>query len=441
MPKKISIPSKGIPKDELLSRMELMRNKDADWRSGKTWSLVYYAGEEHTGFLKKAHNMFFSENGLSPMAFPSLKTFENEVIAMTARMLGGDEEVSGTMTSGGTESILMAMKAYRQWARATVPSVKEPEILLPVTAHPAFEKAAHYFDLKTVRAPVGNDFKADVRAAKELITDNTIVIVGSAPAYPHGVIDPIPELAAIAEEHKIGFHVDSCLGGFMLPWLKKLGYPVTPFDFSVPGVTSISADIHKYGYAAKGASVVLYRSKELRRRQFFVYSDWPGGIYASPSMTGTRAGGSIAAAWAALNAIGEEGYMRIAESAMKTAKAIMEGIGGIKGLYVLGKPDMSVFAFASDTLDIFALGDAMDRRGWHLDRQQFPSSLHMMITAAHEKVAEPFISDLGESVEEVIANPKASAEGTAAMYGMAASLPDRKAVNGFVLDFMDEIFV
>lgn len=435
-----SIPQKGIPKDELLSRMEAMRENDADWRSGKTWSLVYYAGEEHTDLLKKAHNMFFSENALSPLAFPSLKTFENEVIAMTKKMLGGDENVLGTMTSGGTESILMAMKTYRQWARAERPSVKEPEILLPVTAHPAFEKAAHYFDLKTIHVPVGNDFKADVNASRKLISDNTIVMVGSAPAYPHGSIDPIPELAAIANEKNIGFHVDSCLGGFMLPWLKKLGYPLTPFDFSVPGVTSISADIHKYGYAAKGASVVLYRSKELRRHQFFVYSDWPGGIYASPSMTGTRAGGAIAAAWAAINSIGEEGYMRLAASAMKTAKAIIEGISGIKGLYILGKPDMSVFAFGSDTLDIFALGDAMDRRGWHLDRQQFPSSLHMMVTAAHEKVVEPFLSDLKESVYEVIANPKASSEGTAAMYGMAASLPDRKAVNGFVLDFMDEIF-
>ena len=440
MAERISIPAKGIPRDELLSKMVSLGGNDANWRDGRTWSLVYFAGEEHTAFLKKARNLFFAENGLSPLAFPSLKTFENGVIAMTAGMLGGDEKTSGTMTTGGTESILMAMKAYRQWARVNRPSVKEPEILLPVTAHPAFEKAAHYFDLKAVHSPVENDFKASVNATRELISDNTIVMVGSAPAYPHGAIDPIPELAAIAEENKIGFHVDSCLGGFMLPWLKKLGHPVTPFDFSVPGVTSISADIHKYGYAAKGASVVLYRSKELRRHQFFVYSNWPGGIYASPSMTGTRAGGSIAAAWAALNSIGEEGYMRLAESAMKSAKVIMEGIAGIKGLYVLGKPDMSVFAFASDTLDIFALGDAMERRGWHLDRQQFPSSLHMMVTAAHEKVAEPFISDLRESVQEVIANPKASSEGTAAMYGMAASLPDRKAVDGFVLDFMDDIF-
>ncbi len=359
---------------------------------------------------------------------------------MTAGMLGGDENTSGTLTTGGTESIIMAMKAYRQWARVNKPSVKEPEILLPVTAHPAFEKAAHYFDLKAVHSPVGNDFKASVNATRELISDNTIVMIGSAPAYPHGIIDPIPELAAMANEKNIGFHVDSCLGGFMLPWLKKLGYGLTPFDFSVPGVTSISADIHKYGYAAKGASVVLYRSRQLRRHQFFVYSDWPGGIYASPSMTGTRAGGSIAAAWAALNSIGEDGYMRLAESAMKTAKRIMEGISGIKELYILGIPDMSVFAFASDILDIFALGDAMDRRGWHLDRQQFPSSLHMMITAAHEKAADPFISDLREAVGEVIANPKASSEGMAAMYGMAASLPDRKAVKGFVLDFMEEIF-
>ena len=202
MKEKTSIPSKGIPKEQLLSRMESMRNKDADWRAGKTWSLVYFAGEEHTGFLKKAHNMFFSENGLSPLAFPSLKTFENEIIAMTASMLGGDENSAGTMTTGGTESILMAMKAYRQWARVNRPSVKEPEILLPVTAHPAFEKAAHYFDLKAVHSPVRDDFKATVNATRELISDNTIVMVGSAPAYPHGVIDPIPELAAIAKENR-----------------------------------------------------------------------------------------------------------------------------------------------------------------------------------------------------------------------------------------------
>lgn len=435
----IKIPIKGIAKDDLLKTMQEMREDDVNWKSGKTWSLVFFAGEEHMDLLHKAYNMFMSENGLSPIAFPSLKKMENDVLAAAASMLGGEEAV-GTMTTGGTESIFMAMKSYRQWARQNRPEITKPEILLPISAHPAFEKAAHYLDLKTVHAPVADDLRVDMAAMKDLLNESTIALVGSAPGYPHGVIDPIEEIAALAQEHGVGMHVDSCLGGFILPWLDKLGYDIPPFNFQVPGVTSMSADIHKYGYGAKGASIVLYKNAIWRRHQFYAYTAWPGGIYASPSMTGTRPGGAIAASWAAIHGLGQDGYLRMAESSMNTAQALMDGINAIDALNVMGKPDMTVFAFTSKTLDVYALGDAMDRHGWHLDRNQFPASLHLMVTANHKNIVEPFLKDLAESVEEVRNNPNASSEGSAAMYGMMASLPERTSVDEFAIDFIDGLF-
>jgi len=289
----ISLPPKGIPADDVLSAMLELREHDARWQDGKTWSLVYHAGDELIEFVKEAYTMFFSENGLNPTAFPSLKKFEAEVVAMTASLLGGGKETVGNMTSGGTESILMAVKTAREWARAKNSANIAPEMVLPETAHPAFEKAAHYFSVKPVRVPVGANFRADVAAAKAAITPNTVLMVGSAPSYPQGVVDPIPELAQIAQEKGLLFHVDACVGGFMLPFVRKLGYAVPDFDFRVPGVTSMSADLHKYAYTAKGASVILYKKKTLRRHQYFVYTDWSGGIYASPIMTGTRPGGAI----------------------------------------------------------------------------------------------------------------------------------------------------
>jgi len=436
----VRLPEKGIPREEVLKQMEALHEGDANWKDGRTWSLVYHAGDEHSNFLKAAYTQFFSENGLSPLAFPSLQKFEQEVISMTAKMLGGDDEVTGSMTCGGTESILMAVKAHRHWFRADRPEIKEPEMVLPETAHPAFEKAAHYFDVKSVRIPANDDFLADVKAMEQAINDNTIMMVGSAIQYPQGIVDPITELAEVASKHKIGMHVDACLGGFLLPFVKKLGYPIPDFDFSVPGVTSMSADVHKYGFAAKGASTVMYRNTELRRHQFFVYADWCGGIYASPTMTGTRPAGSIAAAWAAMKAMGEDGYLRNAEQIMNTTKALIDGVNATPGLYVLGKPDMSVFAFASDEVDMFAVADAMEERGWHMDRQPAPPALHIMVALTHAKVVNQFLSDLNESVQYVRENPSASSEGSAPMYGMMATAPDRGMIRDFILETMDGIF-
>jgi sphinganine-1-phosphate aldolase len=430
------LPESGVKKDDVFQTMEQYRADDADWKRAKTWSLVYFAGEDILEVAKEAYTRFFSENGLNPIAFPSLRRFERDVVQMSLSMMNAPPEAAGSMTGGGTESLLMAVKTAREWARKTRPHVKEPEMLIPISAHPALEKAAHYFDVKSVHIPLGADYRADVEAAKGLVTPNTIMILGSAPAYPHGVVDPIAGLAAIAAKHGILCHVDACLGGFLLPFFPGIGRELPHFDFRVPGVTSMSADIHKYGYAAKGASVVLYRTRELRRHQYFSYADWPGGLYASPSMAGTRPGGAIAAAWAVMNYLGQKGYERLARETMATADALREGIDAIPELRILGKPDASVFAFDSEKVDVYQLADAMEKKGYKLDRQQRPPSLHMMVTPAHAVIKDAFLAELRQGVLE-LSETKPVAEGAAAMYGMLGAAPDRAAVSGMLIDFMD----
>jgi sphinganine-1-phosphate aldolase len=431
----MKLPVTGRPRDQLMEEMNALTSGDADWRNGRIWSLVYFVDDDVAQVLKDAFTDFFYTNGLSPMAFRSLKKFESEVIAITADLLGCSEAV-GNMTSGGTESILMAVKAARDWARAERPEVTAPEMILPVTAHPAFDKAGHYLDVKRVHIPVGDDFRADVDAARAAITDSTILVIGSAPCYPYGVIDPIPDLAALATEQSICCHVDACLGGFLLPFLRRLEYPVPPFDFSVPGVTSISADLHKYGFSVRGTSTILHRDRNLRRYQFFSQADWSGGLYGSPTMTGSRPGAAIAASWALLNYLGEEGYMRLARTMMETTRALIDGINAIPGLQIRGKPDMSVMAFGSDLMDVYALGDAMDARGWNLELLQKPPNLHLVVTPAHRDAVGPFLADLREAAEEV-SSKKPAPSGTAAMYGMLSTLPDRARVHTVILDFIE----
>ena len=438
---KVILPKEGIPRTELLKIMKEASKGDANWKNGRIWGLVNRASDEHTELLKEVYTMFFSENALSPFAFPSLKKFESEVISMTIDLLGGNRRACGSMTSGGTESILLAVKTYRDWARDKFPEIKEPEMVLPSSAHPSFEKAGKYFDVKPIYVPIDNkSFRADVKAMKDKLSENTILIVGSAPEYPRGVVDPITELGALAKENGIGLHVDACLGGYLLPFVRKLGYDIPDFDFSVPGVTSISADIHKYGYGAKGSSTILYRKDELLKYQYCATIDWSGGIYASPAMQGSRPAGTIAAAWAALNALGENGYLKLTKEVMEMTKKLINGIEQIPELYILGKPDMSVYSFTSDKFHIYNLADAMERRGWHLDRMQFPPAIHMTINPPQSKVVEPFLKDLNESVEDVINNPEKEAEGQSALYGMIASAPDRASVKDFVLDFLKDLY-
>jgi len=420
--------------------MEAARAQDVDWRHGRSWSLVYYAGDEHTDFLKKVYSMFFSENGLSPTAFPSLQKFEKEVVAMVLDLLGATGKEVGTMTSGGTESILLAMRAYRDRTRDNRPEIKDPEILVPTSAHPAFLKAAKYFDLKAVPVPLDKRYKADVDAIRNLYSDQTICVVASAPSFPQGVVDPIPEIAAMTESWGIGLHVDACLGGFLLPFIRNLGYEFPAFDFNVPGVTSISTDLHKNGYTAKGASAVLYRDPGLRRYQFFVSADWPGGLYGSPTMAGTRPGGAIASAWAALMSLGMSGYSALAKVTMETTKELIEGIRSIDGLDIIAEPEMNVFSFGADHMDIFALGDRMDSKGWRLDRQNNPACLHMIATSNHKAIVQEFLVDLEESVNEEKRAPTPKGRSEAMLYGVTANAASGRNPEEVILTGLEKLY-
>lgn len=439
-----SIPKSSANREEILAEMEEMRGGDAAWKKGKAWSLVYYAGEDHYDFIKQAHHLYFSENGLNPMAFASLKKMETEVVQMASSMLHGGDEAVGTMTSGGTESILMAVKASRERFKKKfhLPGAT-PEIIAPRTIHVAFEKAAHYFGMKIRFAPLGPDYRVDVEAMKKMVGRNTAMIVASAPQYVQGMIDPIEEIGAFAQEKDIPFHVDACFGGFFLPWMEKLGYDLPLWDFRVPGVTSISADVHKYGYAAKGASVVVYRSMDYLKHQFFVSTDWPGGIYASPSMPGTRPGGPIAAAWAAMQGMGEEGYLELTKKTMEVVEALKSGIDEIEGITYLGSEHGPVVCVASEddkVLDIYAVVDQLHEKGWHIDRQQSPKSFHLSVMASHVGMAPLFLEDLREAVAVVRSNPELRSAGEAAMYGMIAKIPFRGAVKFSVQKIMEGMY-
>ena len=439
----MEIPEKGLAREQVLEMLREFKEGDVNYRDSKTWSLVYYLGDEHTRFLVEAYSTFISENALNPMAFKSLKRFEHEVVRMSAGLLGGDDNVVGVMTSGGTESCLLPVMTYRDRAASKgLFRSKKPEMIAPRSIHVAWEKAARYFGVKMVHAPLRKDMRVDVEAVKKLINRNTVLIVGSAPSYPHGVIDPIAELGKVAQEHNLPFHVDSCLGGFLLPFVERLGYEIPAFDFRVPGVTSISADIHKYGYSAKGASVLLYRKMDYLKHQFFVHESWPGGVFISPALLGTRPGGAIAAAWASLKAIGMEGYLELARKVMETTEALQEGIRSVPELEVLSDPEMSVFAYRSTAkkANIFAIGDQMEERGWQVDRLQHPEALHAMVTPLHERIVEEFIADLKRSVERVIADPSLAKKGNAALYGMIAKVPLKGVVKKEVLKMMEQIY-
>jgi len=435
-----ALPVTGWSRDRVLATIDAYRQGDANWRDGRTFSLVYHAGDEVKSVLEAAFLKCFAENALNPMAFPSLRRMETEVLAIAAALLG-DPAAVGSLTSGGTESILMAVKTARDWGRAER-AIDRPKMVLPVTAHPAFVKAAHYFDVELAWVPIDAAFSADVAAARALCDERTVLVVGSAIAYPHGVVDPIASLAALATEHGALCHVDACLGGMILPFAEAIdaeeGRAWAPWDLRVPGVTSISCDLHKYGYAAKGASLVLYRDRGLRRHQFIGHADWPGGLWGSPTAAGTRPGGPIAAAWAVLHFLGRDGYLRLARQSLAAARALLAGIAAIEGLRVLGDPVATVFAFTMDDGDVYRLGDAMQARGWHLDRQQLPPALHAMITWAHVAHVDAFLADLRASAAEVRGLPPAD-DGQAAMYGMMGSLPDRGLANELIVGFLDSL--
>ncbi len=406
------LPDRGVPKADILAHLRTLQARDVDWKSGRAFTLAYHAGDDVLELATQANAMFQSANALNVEAFPSLRVMQSEVVAMIADLLHGGSAAAGFMTSGGTESILLAVKAAREVGRRR--GVTNPEMVLPASAHAAFEKAAYYFGVRSVRVPVRNDFRADPAAMAACLKPETVLIVGSAPAYPQGVVDPIPAIASIAHDAGINCHVDACMGGITLPMLERLGYAVPAFDFRVPGVTSISVDLHKYGYTAKGASVLVHRTKELRRYQTFVTDNWLGGRYASSGILGTKSGGPIAAAWAVMSYLGADGYQRLTQAARNATEALVTGLENIPGVRVLAAPDATLVAFAFDDVDAFAVGTGLAEHGWFVDQQQPPPSLHCSVNAVHTPVIGDFLAALSNCIADVRA---ASARARPTAYG------------------------
>jgi sphinganine-1-phosphate aldolase len=392
-----TLPAHGRPADELLSELREERSGDLDWRGGKAFSLVYNTDDADLEALQhEIAAMFLHENALNPFRYATLLRMEGEVIDMATSLVGAG---AGSLSSGGTESIFLAVQTARDHARAR--GVMEPELVCAITAHPAFAKACKYLDVTFRPLPTRDDGRADPDAFAEAVSDRTALLVASAPCYPFGVIDPVTDIAALAAERDLLCHVDACLGGYLLPFWERLGEDVPPWDFRVPGVTSMSADIHKYGYCFKGVSTVMYRDRDLYRRQVFMYDSWPGGLYASASSAGTRPGSPIAAAWATLTHLGEDGYLRLAARVREATRGFQAGIRAIDGLRITSDPDMSVWEFGADAeaatpVDIDAVAESMDDRGWNLDRQQ--GGLHLMMSPGHDRVVDAFVADLAAAV-------------------------------------------
>ena len=418
----LPLPMVGRTPDEILADLREKRVGDVRWADGRTFSLVFDGGEDVRAVAEEAAIMYLHENALNTLAFPSLGSIQAEVCGWTAELLNGPD-AAGFLTSGGTESILCAVEAARERARHER-GITDPELVLPISAHAAFHKGAHLFGLRTRTVPVTADWTADLDAMADAIGPDTALVVASAPQYPQGLVDPVAEIAAMAAGVGAGCHVDACMGGFVLPFAEMEGRPAPLWDFRVEGVTSISADLHKLGYAPKGVSVILHRSRELRRWQTFDFDGWLGGRYVTPNLQGTRSGLPMAAAWAVFQYLGVDGYRRLVRTTLDTADRIRACVETIEGLTVLGDPVHHLLAISADPavdptgeqadrrIDPYALGEALAARGWHLDRLGPPPSLHLTVSAGNAMAVDDFLVDLEEASDEV----RGGATGAAAEY-------------------------
>ena len=402
----MKFPKTGKPAKDLLAQLESNKANDIPWQSGKTFAFIYDAGEQAMDLVHKAFDSYLTENALDPTAFPSILNLEKEVVSMAADLVNAPETASGTFTSGGTESVLLMIKAVRDYYRKEKPHITHPEIVLPETAHSCFFKGCSYFDLTPIAVKVNpQTFIPDLADMEAAISANTVLMVASAPSYAHGVIDPIPEIAALAQKHKLFFHVDCCVGGFYLPFVKKLGYQIPDFDFSVPGVTSMSMDLHKFGYAAKGASLIIYRDDVLRKQQIFCCATWTGYSVVNTAITSSKSGGPVAAAWAILNFLGEEGYCRLVKQTMDASQKLIEGIEKIEGLKVLGKPAMNMIAISANDFNIFPLVEEMKAKGWYIQPQlaysSSPENLHFTVGVSNIPFIDELLTDLQEEVQKL----------------------------------------
>ena len=433
------LPAEGVAQEALMKELNLLSEKgEVDWEKGGVSGGLYNCSKELTELNTEVYRRFLWSNPLHPDVFPNVRKMEADVVQWCCSLFHGGEEACGTMTSGGTESIMLAMKVYRDIGLER--GIQFPEIVIPTTAHAAFVKAGQFYRMKVTRVPIDlKTCQVNVGAMARAISKDTVVIVGSVPPFPHGVADPIEKIAQLARSHRVGLHVDCCLGGFLVAFMERAGYPIEPFDFRVKGVTSISADTHKYGYCPKGTSVVMYSKPELRHRQYFVETTWSGGLYASASTAGSRPGSLIAATWATMLHFGVNGYVEQTKKVVETARWITSEMRNIPGIYVMGSPKISVFAITSQEVNMYHLRDAMEERGWHLNALQFPPALHMCVTmvTTKEGVATKFVADVRELVAELRKNPSTAMTGTAAMYGASQAVADRSIVREMACMFLD----
>ena len=412
----MALPTVGMGRDEVFDQLDAMKVRDVRWRDGRAFTLAYNAGPEVIAVAEEAYRRFSTENALNTDAFPSLRRIQAEVVDIVAGWLEVGPDGAGFMTSGGTESLLLAVKAARERGRAER-GITTPNAVIPASAHAAFEKGCAYFGVESRRVPVGPDWRADVDAMAAAVDENTVLIVGSAPQYPQGVVDPIPAIAALAAERDINCHVDACMGGVTLTYLARLGHEVAPWNFTVRGVTSISVDLHKYGYTAKGAGVIVYRSKRLRSYQTYVTDNWLGGFYGSSGILGTKSGGPMGAAWAVMHHLGDEGYLRLTAAARTACEQLAAAVEATPELQLLAQPEATLLSFGAaegSGLDVFAVADALWRRGWYVDRQGPPPSIHCTVNAIHEHLIAEFVTDLRACIAETLA---ASASGEQGAYG------------------------
>ncbi|RFU31959.1 hypothetical protein B7463_g4384, partial [Scytalidium lignicola] len=452
----LTLPKEGWS-DELLSKeLEKLANMDhSRWEDGYVSGAVYHGEDGLIKLQTEAFGKFTVANPIHPDVFPGVRKMEAEVVAMVLNLFNAPLGAAGVTTSGGTESILMACLSARQKAHAER-RVTEPEMILPETAHTAFRKAGMYFGIKIhmVACPAPS-YQVHIPSVARLINSNTILLVGSAPNFPHGIIDDISALSKLALKRKLPLHVDCCLGSFLVPYLDKAGFETEPFDFRLKGVTSISCDTHKYGFAPKGNSTVIYRTAALRQYQYFVSPDWSGGVYASPSIAGSRPGALIAGCWTSLMSVGEAGYIKACTQIVGATKKIIEAIQTNpvlnNDLEIIGKPLVSVVAFQSKTINIYDIADAMSAKGWHLNALQTPPAIHVAVTLPISKVWEKLITDLeavieGEKEKERVRvvegkGAKGKAVGdSAALYGVAGSLPNKSVVVDLATGFLDTLY-
>ncbi len=402
----MDFPSRGRPVDDVIADLGAKRANDVRWEDGRVFGMIYDGGPTVHEVAERAASLYLHENALNTKAFPSLGAIQSEVVGWTAALLHGTPFASGFLTSGGTESILCAVLAARERGRAER-GITAPEMVVGESAHAAFHKAAHLFGIEVHKTRVHADWTVDVDAMAECVNERTVLCVGSAPQYPQGVVDPIPAIAELAGTVGANCHVDACMGGFVLPFVEQLGRAVPPWDFRVEGVHSISADIHKLGYAPKGVSVILHRNKDLRRYQTFVFDGWLGGFYASPNLQGTRSGLPMATAWSVIQHLGMEGYCALTKQTLENADRMRAGIAEIDGVRVLGAGQYHLVAMSDDPassgvpIDVFAVGDALLERGWFHDRQTPPDSLHSTVSNSNTGVIDDYLEALADSIEEV----------------------------------------